>query len=208
MNRHLKQEVANSITHGLAAVASVVGLVLLVVFAWQRGTVWHIVSFSIYGTTMVLLFTASTLYHSFQNPRIKQVLHVVDHSAIFLLIAGTYTPVTLTAMRGPWGWSLFGCVWGLTVVGIALKIFYTGRFKVLSTVIYLVMGWLMLVAVRPMIREIPPAGIRWIVAGGLAYSFGVIFYAMKKLPYSHAIWHVFVFMGSLCHYVAIMFYLY
>ncbi|MDD2236026.1 MAG: hemolysin III family protein [Kiritimatiellae bacterium] len=204
VNRH---EGLNSLTHGVAAAISLVGLVLLVVFAARYGTVWHVVSFSIYGTTMVLLFTASTCYHAVRNPEIKKILRIVDHSAIFLLIAGTYTPITLTALRGPLGWSLFGCVWGIAAVGIALKVFFTGRFRVLSTLLYLLMGWLVVFAVRPICMQIPRAGLLWLLAGGLAYTGGVVFYIGKSIPCNHAIWHLFVFAGSLCHYVAIFFYM-
>ena len=207
MNSGNKNEGWNSLTHGVAAVVSVALLALLVVFASLYGTVWHVVSFSIYGATMVLLFTASTCYHAVRNVRMKQILRIVDHSAIFLLIAGTYTPITLTALRGPLGWSLFGCVWGLAAAGIALKIFFTGRFRVVSTLLYLLMGWLVVVAARPIGHELPRAALCWLLAGGLAYTGGVVFYLRKSLPYNHAIWHLFVFAGSLCHYAAIFFYM-
>lgn len=207
MHHENKHEGLNSLTHAVAALVSVVGLVLLIVFAARYGSVWHVVSFSIYGTTMVLLFTASTLYHRIRNPELKKILRVVDHSAIFLLIAGTYTPITLTALRGPLGWSLFGCVWGLAAAGIVLKIFFTGRFRVVSTLLYLLMGWLVVVAVRPIYHQLPGACLLWLLAGGLAYTGGVIFYLNKSIPCNHAIWHMFVFAGSLCHYTAIFFYL-
>ncbi len=207
MNSGNKNEGWNSLTHGVAAVVSVALLVLLVVFASRYGTVWHVVSFSIYGATMVLLFTASTCYHAVRNVRVKQILRIADHSAIFLLIAGTYTPITLTALRGPLGWTLFGCVWGLAAAGIVLKIFFTGRFRVVSTLLYLLMGWLVVVAVRPIYQELPRAALFWLLAGGLAYTGGVVFYLRKSLPFNHAIWHLFVFAGSLCHYAAIFFYM-
>ena len=207
MNSGNKNEGWNSLTHGVAAVVSVALLVLLVVFASRYGTVWHVVSFSIYGATMVLLFTASTCYHAVRNVRMKQILRIADHSAIFLLIAGTYTPITLTALRGPLGWTLFGCVWGLAAAGIVLKIFFTGRFRVVSTLLYLLMGWLVVVAVRPIYQELPRAALFWLLAGGLAYTGGVVFYLRKSLPFNHAIWHLFVFAGSLCHYAAIFFYM-
>lgn len=207
MNSENRNEGLNSLTHGVAALVSVAGLVLLVVFASLYGTVWHVVSFSIYGTTMVLLFTASTCYHAVRNARIKQVLRIVDHSAIFLLIAGTYTPITLTALRGPLGWSLFGCVWGLAAAGIILKIFFTGRFRLVSTLLYLLMGWLVVVAVRPIYHQLPRAALLWLLAGGLAYTGGVVFYLRRSMPFNHAIWHLFVFAGSLCHYAAVFFYM-
>ncbi|NCC52161.1 MAG: hemolysin III family protein [Spartobacteria bacterium] len=204
--RSPRDELANSVTHGIAAVVSVACLVLLVVFARINGTTWHIVSFAVYGTTLVLLFTASTLYHAFRSPRVKRFLHVVDHASIYLLIAGTYTPILLGLMRGVWGWTLFGCVWGVTLVGIILKCFFTGRFRILSTAVYLGMGWMSLVAIRPLLEVMPPWGLFWLAAGGALYSVGVVFYAWKKLPYGHAVWHLFVFAASLCHFVCIMFY--
>ncbi len=202
-----KNEGWNSLTHGIAAVVSAGLLALMVVYASLYGSVWHVVSFSIYGATMVLLFTASTCYHAVRNVRVKKILRIVDHSAIFLLIAGTYTPITLTALRGPLGWSLFGCVWGIAAVGIVLKIFFTGRFRVVSTLLYLLMGWLVVLAVRPIYQQLPRAALYWLLAGGLAYTGGVVFYLRKSLPFNHAIWHLFVFAGSLCHYAAIFFYM-
>ncbi len=199
-------ELANTITHGIGVALSLAGLVVLVVFAALRGTVWHVVSFSIYGTTLVLLFTASTLYHSFHSPRIKHAFRILDHCSIYLLIAGSYTPFTLVTLRGAWGWSLFGCVWGLTVVGIAIKIFFTGRFALLSTIVYLLMGWLAVVAIKPLMGQIPLAGFLWLLAGGLIYSSGVIFYVFRRIPYGHAIWHLFVLAASVCQYFAILFY--
>lgn len=199
-------ELANTITHGIGVALSLAGLVVLVVFAALRGTVWHVVSFSVYGTTLVLLFTASTLYHSFHSPRIKHAFRILDHCSIYLLIAGSYTPFTLVTLRGAWGWSLFGCVWGLTVVGIAIKIFFTGRFALLSTIVYLLMGWLAVVAIKPLMGQIPLAGFLWLLAGGLIYSSGVIFYVFRRIPYGHAIWHLFVLAASVCQYFAILFY--
>ncbi len=204
----IRQEIANSVTHGIAACLSVGALAVMVVFASLRGTVWHVVSCSIYGTTMVLLYTASTLYHAIQTPRAKQILHIIDHSSIYLLIAGTYTPFCLaTGLRGGWGWSLFGCIWGLALIGIALKISFTGRFKFLSTLVYLLMGWLVIIAVKPLWGALPRPAFFCLLGGGLMYSLGILFYAWKSLPYSHAIWHVFVFAASACHFVAIMFFI-
>ncbi|MBU0677203.1 MAG: hemolysin III family protein [Verrucomicrobia bacterium] len=205
MEKGLGYEIANSVIHGIAALLSVAGLIVLVVCAALRGTPWHVVSVSIYGTTMVLLFTASTLYHAFSSTRAQHVLHIIDHSCIFLLIAGTYTPFLLGPMRGPWGWSLFGVVWGLAAAGIALKIFFTGRFNILSTIIYVAMGWICLVAIKPMMATVSTTGLLWLLAGGLAYTFGVIFYLWRRIPWHHAIWHLFVFAGSLCHFFSILF---
>lgn len=203
---NLGEEIANSITHGIGAGLSVAGLTLLVAFASIYGDVWRVVSFSIYGSTLILLYLASTLYHSFQNPRVKRVFKIIDHAAIYLLIAGTYTPILLVNMRGAWGWTLFVVIWGLTLAGIVLKIFFINRFKKLSTVIYVLMGWLCIVAIKEMIATIPPGGLAWLIAGGITYTLGVIFYVWHKLPYNHAIWHLFVLGGSICHFFAILFY--
>ncbi len=199
-------DLANSIIHGVGTVLAVAGLVLLVVFASLRATAWHIVSCSIYGTTLVLLYTSSTLYHSFRSPRVKKVLRSIDHASIYLLIAGSYTPFTLVTLRGAWGWSLFGVVWALALAGIALKVFFTGRFRLVSTLVYAGMGWMVVVAIRPLLQHMPAGGIAWLLAGGLAYTLGIVFYVWKRLPYHHAIWHLFVLAGSLFQYFAIMFY--
>ena len=200
------QEIANSITHGVGIILSVVGLVVLVVLASLHGTVWHVVSFSIYGTSLVLLYTSSTLYHSFQSPRVKRVFHIIDHSSIYLLIAGSYTPFVLVNLRGGWGWSLFGIVWGIALAGIVVKTFFTGRFKIASTILYLLMGWMIVVAIKPLAHAMPMGGIAWLLAGGLAYTAGAVFYLWKNLPYHHAIWHLFVLAASICHYFAILLY--
>lgn len=201
----LGEEIANGVTHGIGALLSVAGLTLLVVLASIYGDVWRIVSFSIYGGCLVALYLASTLYHTFQNPRAKRIFRIMDHSAIYLLIAGTYTPIALVTMRGPWGWSVFGVVWGLALVGIIFKAFFTGRYDKVSTIAYVLMGWLCLVAIREMFATIPFNGMLWIIAGGCFYTFGVIFYVWHKLPYNHAIWHLFVLGGSICHFFAILF---
>jgi hemolysin III len=198
-----REELANSLTHAFGAVLSVAGLVLLVVFANLHGDAWHVVSTAIFGTTLVLLYTASTLYHSFRGERRKQVLQKFDHAAIFLLIAGTYTPFVLVTLRGPWGWSLFGVVWGLAVVGVTMKFWLAGRFRVISTLIYLAMGWLVLIAIKPLVAVLPAGGMKLLVAGGLCYTGGAVFYLWKRLPYHHAIWHLCVLGGSACHWAAI-----
>ena len=203
----VKEEIANSITHGIGAALSIAGLVVLVVFAAMQGDVWHIVSFSIYGSTLILLYLASTLYHSFPQPRVKRIFKIIDHSSIFLLIAGTYTPFMLTSLRGIWGWSLFGVVWGLAITGIVFKSIFISRFKKVSILVYILMGWLCILVVRQMIEHIPYLGLLWLLAGGLCYTLGVIFYAWKSLPYHHAVWHLFVLGGSICHYFSILFYL-
>jgi hemolysin III len=198
------EEVAHAVTHGVGLVASIVGFVVLVVAAAETRDPWRIVSCAVYGTTLVLLYATSTLYHSLSRTRARRVFRVLDHSAIFLLIAGTYTPFTLVNLRGPWGWALLGIVWGLAILGITSKSVFGTRWPILSTVIYIVMGWTALVAVKPLLANIPPAGIGWIVAGGIAYTAGVAFFAWEKLRYSHAIWHVFVLAGSVFHFVAVL----
>jgi hemolysin III len=200
------EEIINSITHGIGLALSLAGLSVLVVFASLYGNAWHIVSSSIFGASLVLLYTFSTLYHSFQLPRIKHIFKILDHSSIYLLIAGTYTPFTLVNLRGAWGWTLFGLIWGLAIFGILFSIIFINRFKIVSTFIYLFMGWLVIIAIKPLLSNVPGGGIAWLVAGGLFYTIGVIFYALKKLPFSHAVWHVFVLGGSVCHFFAVMFY--
>lgn len=201
-----REELANSITHALGAVLSVVGLVLLVVFAMRNGDAWHVVSTAIFGTTLVLLYTASTLYHSLRGDLLKQRLQKFDHAAIFLLIAGTYTPFVLVTLRGPWGWSLFGVVWGLAIAGVTIKFWLAGRFRLVSTLIYLAMGWLVMVALKPLLAALPAGGMRLLVGGGLCYTGGAAFYLWKRLPYHHAIWHLCVLGGSACHWAAIFCY--
>ena len=200
------EEVANSITHGLGMLLSIGGLAVLVGFASVYGNAWHITACSIFGATLILSYASSTLYHSIPIPAAKRVLKVVDHAAIYLLIAGTYTPFTLVSLRGPWGWSLFGTIWGLALLGVVLKITMLGRIRGVSTVIYLAMGWIVLVAVKPMLSSVDAGGLILLLSGGLAYSAGVVFYIWRRLPFNHAIWHLFVLTGSFCHFFAILFY--
>lgn len=200
------EEVANSITHGVGLALSVIGLGVLIVLACLYGSALHIASCSVYGVTLVVLYTASTLYHSFRSPRIKHIFKIIDHCAIYLLIAGTYTPFTLVMLRGGWGWSLFGIIWMLTFVGIVFKLFFVNKFQIISTIIYVLMGWLAIVAIKPMLQMIPTGCILWLVTGGLFYTIGVLFFAWHKIPYNHAIWHVFVVAGSVCHFFAVMLY--
>ncbi|MEM7103631.1 MAG: hemolysin III family protein [Bacteroidota bacterium] len=200
------EEIAHSITHGFGIILSIVALVFLLVCAAKKGTAWHIVSFSIYGVSMILMYTMSTLYHSFSEPGLKRKLKIADHAAIYLLIAGSYTPFLLVNMRGPWGWSLFGVIWSLALAGIIYKLFFTGRFPRFSLFVYLLMGWLCVIALPEMIATIPFRGLMWMVAGGLFYTFGVIFYVWHRLPYHHAIWHLFVLAGSIAHFFAVLFY--
>ena len=199
------EELANSITHGIGFLIGIAVLVLLVVFASLRKGVWEIVSVSVYGTTFILLYLGSTLYHSAKSEKARRVLKVIDHSAIYLLIAGTYTPFALAPLRGALGWSIFGAIWGSALLGIGFKAFFTGRFKAVSLISYLFMGWFCVVAIKPLYRELNTAGFVFLVAGGLCYSVGAIFYAWKSLRWSHAVWHMFVLAGSLCHFFSILF---
>ena len=201
--RAQREELANIFTHGLGVVASVVATTLLVVLAASRGDPWKIVSAAVFGASLLALYSASTMYHAARTPQLKSRLKVVDHASIYVLIAGTYTPFTLVGLRGGWGWSLFGVIWGLAVAGVVFKIFLTGRYERLSTAIYIMMGWLVIIAVVPLVRELSASTLTWLVAGGVWYTAGTAFYHAKKLPYAHAVWHVFVLMGSLCHVFAV-----
>ncbi|MBU0512844.1 MAG: hemolysin III family protein [Chloroflexi bacterium] len=203
----LGEEIAHSITHGIGAGLSIAGLVVLVILAARRGDVYQIVSFSIYGASLIILYLASTLYHSFQRPRLKYVFKVIDHAAIYLLIAGTYTPFLLVGIRGRLGWTLLVIIWGLAVLGVSFKAFFIQRFERLSVLAYILMGWLSVAMMKELWANIPVGGVIWLAAGGVAYTVGVIFYALKKVPYMHAVWHLFVLGGSLCHYFAILLYL-
>jgi len=185
----------------------VAGLILLVVLSAIYGDAWRVVSFSVYGSTLVILYLASTLYHSFQNPRVKRVFRVLDHASIYLLIAGSYTPFLLVNMRSSWGWSLFGVVWGLALLGVAFKVIFIGRYEVLATAAFVLMGWLVVIAFKEMLVRVQPGGIALLIVGGLVYTLGVIFYAWEKLPFNHAIWHLFVLGGSICHFFAVLFYI-
>jgi hemolysin III len=198
------EEIANGVTHGVGLAASVAGAVALVVLtATGGGDVWHVVGSGVYGTALVSLYAASTLYHLSRRPGRKRVLRVLDHCAIYLLIAGTYTPFTLVGLRGGWGWTLFGLVWALAVAGIVFKVFFTGRLDALSTAVYVLMGWLAVVAVKPMVEMLPVGTLLWLLAGGVVYTMGTVFYHNRRVPYSHAVWHVFVIAGSICHYLAV-----
>ncbi len=201
-----REELLNSITHGTGILLSIGALVLLIVFSSLYGSARHIVSCTIFGVTLILLYTASTLYHSFQKPRVKRFLKIFDHSCIYLLIAGTYTPFLLVTLSGALGWMMFGVIWFLAFSGIVLKIFFVHRFKIISTIAYVLMGWIIIFAIKPLLDSLPSGGIVWLVAGGLAYTLGVVFYVWKKLPFNHAIWHLFVLGGSICHFCAVIFY--
>ena len=201
--RERREELANALTHGAGVVASVVGASVLLVLAADRGDMRGLVGTAVFSATLVLLYTASTLYHASRRPRARARLQIFDHCAIYLLIAGTYTPFTLVGLRGGWGWSLFGFVWALAVAGVVFKLRFTGRFPRLSTALYLGMGWMVVVALVPMVQRLPVSVIAWLVAGGVAYTAGTVFYHSRRIPYAHAIWHLFVLAGSVCHFVAV-----
>lgn len=201
--RRTREEIANAITHGIGVPASIVALVVLVVLAARGGEAREVVGVSIFGATLCTLYLASTLYHCARNPRIKARLKVFDHSAIYLLIAGSYTPFMIGALGGAWGWSLLGVIWGLAVVGIGFKLVFTGRFRLLSTLVYIAMGWLAVIAAGPLWRTLEPAALFWLVAGGIVYTAGTPMYQAARFRYSHALWHLFVLGGSVCHAIAI-----
>ncbi|HPC58856.1 MAG TPA: hemolysin III family protein [Kiritimatiellia bacterium] len=201
----LGEEIAHAITHGIGALLAIAGLAVLMVAAATRGEgAWQTVPCAIYGAAMVGMFTTSTLYHSFPWPRVKRVFRVLDHEMIFLMIAGSYTPFMLITLRGALGWTLFGIVWGIAAAGLVFQGFFTGRFKGASTALYLVMGWIIVFALKPLLEQMSPAGIRWLVAGGLCYTLGAVVYLFKRVPYHHAVWHLAVLAGGACHYFAIL----
>lgn len=199
------EEIINSITHGLGTLLSIAALVLLVVFANKNGNAWHVVSFSIFGSSMVLLYLSSTLYHSFSNERLKNIFVRLDHAAIFALIAGTYTPFVLTTIRSALGWTLFGIIWGLAIAGMVIRCIYLTRFRKLMVGIYLAMGWMFLMAIGPIVKNLPASSIAFLFIGGGCYSVGVIFYAWRNLKYGHGIWHLFVLAGSIMHFFAVFY---
>ncbi len=201
------EEVANGITHGIGILLAITGLIVMLYSAATYGNSWHLVSCSIFGTTLIFVYISSTLYHSIPKPGAKRILRMLDHSAIFLLIAGTYTPFTLISLRGPWGWSLFGTVWGLATFGVLCKIFMPQKLAAFSTLLYIAMGWVMVIAIQPMLANVEAGGLWLLLAGGLAYTGGVVFYAWERMPYNHMVWHLFVMAGSTLHFFAILLYL-
>jgi hemolysin III len=200
------EEVANSISHGLALVLALVAVPVLVLSAMRAGDVRFLIGVTVFGATMVMLYLASTLYHSMTHEAAKQLFRLFDHTAIFLLIAGTYTPFALGVLRGPWGWSMLAAVWTLAIVGITLKIIARTRHSRISIVLYVLMGWLAVVATKPILELIPVPGILLILAGGLAYTGGLAFFAAQRIKYNHLIWHLFVIAGTMCHYFAVLWY--
>ncbi|MEM1118694.1 MAG: hemolysin III family protein [Bacteroidota bacterium] len=200
----LRDEIASAITHGLGVLLSVGAGAVLITLAALTHDVWTIVGASVFVGSLVLVYTSSTLYHAIPFARAKRILKTLDHCAIYGLIAGTYTPFLLGGLRGPWGWSLFATIWGLALAGIVFKLFFTGRFKVVSTLVYVAMGWLVVVATGPLREALPGSTLAWLVGGGLAYTAGTAFYLSRRIPYAHAVWHVFVLAGSVCHFAAVL----
>jgi hemolysin III len=204
----LGEEIANAITHGVGALLSIVALVFLIVAAATLGNGWHLASAIVYGTTMFLLYIASTLYHAITHRKARHVFKVIDHAGIYLLIAGTYTPFTLVTIRNEGGWALFAVVWALAAAGISLEAFWVYRPKWVSTVVYLAMGWLAIFAIRPIVDNLAAPGVWLLVAGGLAYTLGTVFYVLKRVKFMHAVWHLWVLAGSVLHFIAVMFYVF
>ena len=200
----LGEEIANSVSHGIGFLAAVAATPCLIRSAMDRGTTASVVGVSVFASTMMLMYLTSTLYHALPGPRVKQVFRILDHNAIYLLIAGTYTPLLLGVMHGAWGWTLFGLVWGLALAGIILKSISGVKYHGVSLAIYVAMGWLVLIAVKPLIEVMPFWGMFWLFAGGLFYTGGILFYRNKRMPYAHMVWHLFVIAGTLCHVIAIM----
>jgi hemolysin III len=198
------EEIANSVSHGVGLLAAVVATPLLVVSAVRHGGTARIAGAGVFAAAMVLLYLTSTLYHALPRNRAKRVFQILDHSAIFLMIAGTYTPFTLVVLRGGWGWTLFGLVWGLALAGIVLTATGGIRYPKLTTSLYLAMGWLIVIAIRPLWLRMPSEGLFWLGGGGIAYTVGVVFYAAKRVPYFHFVWHLFVIAGTACHFIAVL----
>jgi hemolysin III len=197
------EERINIASHAVGLLFSVGALLALVTRALQHGDAWHLVSFSVYGLSLIALYTASTAYHGSREPVLRARLRTVDHASIYLLIAGTYTPFALVTLNGPIGWIIFGLTWSMAASGIVLKLFYTGRFKHLSTLMYVFMGWLIVFFIKPLIAALPPAGLAWLLAGGIAYTLGAVLYSLHRIPYGHALFHVLVVAGSACHFYTI-----
>ncbi len=202
----IAEEIANAITHALGIGFSIIALVFMVLSAIAHGGAKSVVSCAVFGASLILLYLSSTFYHAVWHQKTKFILQKIDHMMIYILIAGTYTPFTLIALQGGWGWSLFGTIWGLALAGMVFKLFFTGRYEKLSVSIYILMGWCAIVALKPILQAIPLHGFYWILGGGLAYTFGVIFYAFDRIRFAHTLWHLFVLTGSICHVIAILYY--
>jgi hemolysin III len=205
-NQSSREEAANALIHLTGFVFSLGAVALLVVLSSLKGTVWHIVSCSIYGGTLLFVYLSSTLYHFLKPGKAKKIFRTFDHISIFLLIAGTYTPFTLVTLRGGWGWSLFGAIWGLAITGIIMRVLIKKTHPVISTIFFLLMGWLIVIAIKPLLAAMPIGGFMWLGAGGLCYTAGVVFFGLARFRYFHALWHLFVLAGSACHFFSIFFY--
>jgi hemolysin III len=205
-NYSVAEERINIISHAIGFILSVVASVFLVTDAILHGDAWHIVSFSIFGASLMTLYAASTCYHSVKKPALRNRLKIIDHASIYVLIAGTYTPFTLVTLKGTIGWVIFGTSWGLALTGIILKLFFTGKFNLISTIMYVLMGWVIVFAIKPLINNLPLEGLLWLIAGGIFYTIGAILYSIKKIKFNHAIFHLFVLMGSFCHFMSVFFY--
>ncbi|WP_129726518.1 PAQR family membrane homeostasis protein TrhA [Ectobacillus funiculus] len=201
------EEIANSITHGIGALLSIAALVLLIVFSALHGTAWHVVSFTLFGSTMVILYLSSTLVHALPRGKAKDVFEILDHSSIYFFIAGTYTPFLFIAVKGWLGWTLFGIVWGLAVAGTVFKSFFVKKFLHISTLLYVIMGWLIVFAWKPLVQGVPHNGVVLLVIGGILYTVGAIFYVWRGFKFHHAIWHVFVIAGTTMHFFSVLLYL-
>lgn len=200
---NLRDEIASAVTHGLGAIAALAGGAVLITLAALYGDGWQLGTAIVFSVTLLLLYVASTLYHAIQHPMAKARLQVFDHCAIYLLIAGTYTPILLIGLRGPWGWGMFAAVWTIALFGVVFKLFFTGRFRLLSTGLYLAMGWLVVVAIEPLLKSVDAFTLGWLLAGGIFYTLGTYFYQRDSVRYFHAIWHLFVLAGSVCHFIAV-----
>ena len=200
------EEKTNIISHAIGLVLSIVALLLMLIRASESGDTLHIVSAAIFGASLMALYAASTLYHSAKDPKVRSRLRINDHATIYILIAGTYTPFTLITLNGWVGWTIFGVSWGMAIAGVVLKLFFTGKYNVLSTLMYVFMGWIIIFAVKPLINSLSPEGLFWLVAGGLAYTTGAVIYSIKKIKFNHAIFHLFVLLGSVCHFISVYFY--
>jgi len=201
-----KEEKINIISHAIGFLLSIVALILLVIHAIEFGTILHIVSVGIFGASLIILYVASTLYHNSKNEESRTRLKIFDHAAIYVLIAGTYTPLCLITLNGTTGWLICGISWGMALIGIILKIFFTGRYKIISTLMYVFMGWMIVFAINPLIDNLSASGLNWLVAGGVFYTIGAVIYSIKKIKFNHAIFHLFVLIGSFCHFYLIYFY--
>ncbi|PIE43572.1 MAG: hemolysin D [Gammaproteobacteria bacterium] len=201
-----REEKINIISHAIGFILSIVALILLSTHANRHGNIWHVVSFNIFGVSLIVLYAASTLYHSAKKPELRRRLRIIDHASIYVLIAGTYTPFTLVTLNGPIGWTIFGISWGLALTGIVLKLFFTGKYELISTLMYVFMGWIIVFAVKPLVNSLSSDGLLWLAAGGMAYTVGAILYSIRKIKFNHAIFHILVLIGSACHFFSVFFY--